>query len=264
MTPNKSIKTPLRYPGGKSRLVKQILAMAPGQYSEYREPFLGGGSVLFALQDKKVIKRAGDSFEPLYNFWKCAKEQPGAVLASIITLKERYPVGKELWSACRLMQENAGNLEIRAACYFILNRITFSGLTLSGGYSQASFESRFKQSHIDRLSDSRNVLFDVMLTNSDYMELLHKPGNDVWIFLDPPYDIKSDNLYGKAGDGHKGFDHVKFAEECKKCKHKWLVTYNDNENIRELFKWANIKEVHVKYSMNSTAKNKVELFITNY
>jgi len=265
---NKSIKTPLRYPGGKSRLVKQILAMAPEEYSEYREPFLGGGSVLFAVHNSKpsIVKKAGDSFQPLYTFWNACKTEPKELYHQVFFGKKLL-IGKYLWERCKKtvsdMSPEMRDVD-RAAAYFTLNRITFSGLTLSGGYSKASHASRFNISHIDRLNDAHAVMKDVDLRHADYTELLHEPGNNVWIFLDPPYDIKSDNLYGKAGDGHKGFDHVKFAEECRKCKHKWLVTYNDNENIRELFKWANIKEVPVKYSMNSTAKNKVELFITNY
>ena len=65
---------------------------------------------------------------------------------------------------------------------------------------------------------------------------------------------------------HKGFDHVQFAENCKNSKHKMLITYNDNEHIRELFNFAKIHEVDVTYSMNK-GKNlsKKELFISiNY
>lgn len=259
-------KTPLRYPGGKSRLVKPILKMAPDAFTEYREPFLGGGSVLFALQDHELqARKAGDLFEPLFNFWDCVKESRTAVLVVVNYLKIKYPNGRDLFEHCKEDIFTTEDKFVKAACYFILNRITYSGLTLSGGYSQASFDSRFNPSHIQRLHDSQSVIRHVELYHKDYKTLLHESSdNDVWIFLDPPYDIKSDNLYGSRGNTHKGFDHVEFAEECKKSPYKWLVTYNDNENIRKLFKWANIYEHKVKYSMNSKPKEKVELFITNY
>jgi len=262
-----SIKSPLRYPGGKARLVKQILAMAPEDYSEYREPFLGGGSVLFAVHNSKpdILKRAGDSFEPLYNFWEWMKDTPEEVGLNISYIKKHHKE-KKLWEHCKeKVVSDVRDGSYKAACYFILNRITYSGLTLSGGYSKEAHETRFRDTHIARLKDANQVLQNVDLRNSDYTELLHEPGDNVWIYLDPPYDIKSDNLYGKSGASHKGFDHVRFAEECKKCKHKWLITYNDNEKIRDLYSsWANIVEVPVKYSMNSKAKVTKELFITNY
>lgn len=266
MTKKISIKSPLRYPGGKARLVKQILAMAPSDYSEYREPFLGGGSVLFGVHSDKpeILKRVGDSFEPLYMFWVCMKDCPEVVLEDMAYMRKWYKE-KKLWEHCReKVCDDINDGCYRAACYFILNRITFSGLTLSGGYSQASYESRFNETHINRLKETTKVLKKVKVFHEDYTHLLSLPGDNVWIYLDPPYDIKSDNLYGSAGKSHKGFDHVKFADDCKSCKHKWLITYNDSEKIRELFKWANIVEVPVKYSMNSKAKVTKELFITNY
>lgn len=264
-----SIKSPLRYPGGKARLAKKILAMAPEGYSEYREPFLGGGSVLFAVHSLKpdIAKKAGDSFQPLYNFWHMCKTEPKELYHQVWVGKQII-IGKSLWEKCRkwVFDTSTDIRDVdRAAAYFMLNRITFSGLTLSGGYSKEAHETRFRDTHIARLKDANQVLQNVDLRHSDYTELLHEPGDNVWIYLDPPYDIKSDNLYGNAGASHKGFDHVKFAEECKKCKHKWLITYNDNQKIRDLYSsWANITEVDVKYSMNSTAKVTKELFITNY
>ena len=266
-----SIKSPLRYPGGKARLVKQILAMAPEDYSEYREPFLGGGSVLFAVHNSKpdILKRAGDSFEPLYEFWNCCKTDFYRFERQV-KLAKKTLTGKDCFEQSRRVFFDPSRSSVlapfmKAAAYFVLNRITFSGLTLSGGYSKEAHETRFRDTHIARLKDANQVLQNVDLRNSDYTELLHEPGDNVWIYLDPPYDIKSDNLYGKSGASHKGFDHVRFAEECKSCKHKWLITYNDNEKIRDLYSsWANIVEVPVKYSMNSKAKVTKELFITNY
>ncbi|MYF99993.1 DNA adenine methylase [Candidatus Poribacteria bacterium] len=46
----KNAKSPLRYPGGKSRAIKQILPHIPTEIGEFREPFVGGGSVFFSLR----------------------------------------------------------------------------------------------------------------------------------------------------------------------------------------------------------------------
>ena len=61
---------------------------------------------------------------------------------------------------------------------------------------------------------------------------------------------------------HTSFDHQRFAENMKKCKHLWLITYDDCEEIRKLFSFAYIYPWEIQYGM--TAKKGKELFITNY
>ena len=81
----KSLKTPLRYPGGKSRATKYIIPRFPQGLSDYREPFLGGGSV--AIEVTKRFPSAkiwvNDLYEPLYNFWK-QLQQNGNEVANIL------------------------------------------------------------------------------------------------------------------------------------------------------------------------------------
>jgi DNA adenine methylase len=260
-------KSPLRYPGGKTRLVKKIAPYIPKSFTEYREPFLGGGSMLFYITNNHPLctKKVSDNFSELYNFWIRAKVNNDVLVDIVRQLKTQHQNGKALHAdAKNRLSVDGYSHTCRAACFFILNRISFSGLTLSGGYSQAAYESRFKESHIKRLEEMEQALENVEILSSSYESLLSEPGNNVWVFLDPPYDIKTDNLYGKRGNQHKGFDHVKFADSCKKSPHRWLITYNDNERIRELFSWAHIYELPVTYNMNSNNKKTNELIITNY
>jgi DNA adenine methylase len=99
--------------------------------------------------------------------------------------------------------------------------------------------------------------------------VLFHNGEDVFIFLDPPYwKAAESKLYGVRGELHTAFDHVQFAENMKKCSHKWLITYDDSPVIRELFDFAEIQEWTLQYGMNnyrqgSAAKGR-ELFIKNY
>lgn len=258
------MKSPLRYPGGKSRLLKEILKYVPSETQDYREPFLGGGSVLFHLMEAHPTWNfhAGDNFSLLFKFYWQLQNNPEQLYRAIKNLKATW-TGKELFERSRELLV-AGNDAHRAAAFYILNRITFSGLTLSGGYSQAAYEGRFKDAHIEKLRALGTKMENLNLYQDSYEKLMFMPGQDVWLFLDPPYDIKSSNLYGISGNQHKGFDHSAFAEDCKRCRHKFLLTYNSNEHIKNLFKWANIQEVEVIYNMNSSGKKKTELFITNY
>ena len=96
-----------------------------------------------------------------------------------------------------------------------------------------------------------------------FLWLLFEEGEDVFIFLDPPYySTTNSKLYGKRGHLHTGFDHKGFAENIKKCKHLWLITYDDCEEVRRLFSFAYIHSWQLQYGM--TAKKGKELLITNY
>ena len=75
-------------------------------------------------------------------------------------------------------------------------------------------------------------------------------------------------MYGKKGDLHIGFDHQRLAQILKQCPHNWLITYDDCQEIRENFQWANIIEWELQYGMNNYKQKKAEkgqeLFISNY
>jgi len=157
----------------------------------------------------------------------------------------------------------------KAAAFFIFNRITFSGTTLSGGYSEGAFKDIFTESSIKRLNDLAKVINGTAITNLDYEELTRKDGENVFIFLDPPYySATKSALYGKNGNLHKSFDHKRFAENMKLCTHNWLITYDDSEFIRDLFSFARIIPWNLKYGMrnvtDSSDQNGNELFISNY
>ena len=95
-----------------------------------------------------------------------------------------------------------------ASAFFIFNRITFSGTTESGRFSNQAFKERFTVSSIQRLKQLAKVLPNTKITNLDYQEVVEKEGDNVFLFLDPPYfSATKSALYGKNGNLHKQFDH---------------------------------------------------------
>jgi DNA adenine methylase len=263
------IKSPLRYPGGKSRAVETIAKLLP-DFDEFREPFLGGGSVFVYVKQRFPDKKywINDLYSELYKFWEMAQKDIEALVAQVYEWKEKYHIGKELYQFLNENHKKFNDLE-RAAAFFIYNRITFSGTTLSGGYSEGAFTGRFTESSIQRLNDLRKVINGSTITNYDYEEVVQKEGENVFIFLDPPYySATKSALYGKNGNLHKSFDHVRFAETMKKCPHKWLITYDDSEYIRNLFSFAHIQSWNLTYGMRNVTENSdqngKELFISNY
>ncbi len=280
------IKSPLRYPGGKSRAVKRILPLII-EYDEYREPMVGGGAVFFALKQKNPNKKywINDINKDLCLFWKACKKQPKELIATIIKFRNMFAKskkpkdeeGKELYKYLMSNNEDLTKLE-RAARFFILNRITFSGLIDSGGYSGEAYRKRFTESSIERVRKAATLLQDVKITNMDYKKLVNRDGKKVFLFLDPPYmDNAEAKLYGEKGRLHEHFRHKRFAENMEKCKHKYLITYDDCSGVRRLYTFANAIELHIKgwrlqYGTNNGAENKEnktasigkELFIFNY
>ncbi|MDI6738168.1 MAG: DNA adenine methylase [Nanoarchaeota archaeon] len=261
------IKSPLRYPGGKSRALKQILPLVP-DFDEFREPMVGGGSVFFALKqlNQQKIFWINDVNIQLFSFWKYCQMEVYNLTNNIINFKSKFRSGKELHSF--LLTKEMSELD-SATRFFILNRITFSGLAESGGYSEGAFKARFTDSSIKRLELANSILADTKITCEDYEKVVNSEGKKVFIFLDPPYySTMKSRLYGKEGVLHFTFDHKRFAKVMRTCNHKWLITYDDSPEIRRLFSFANIYEWELQYGMNNykqkTAAKGKELFISNY
>jgi DNA adenine methylase len=264
------IKSPLRYPGGKSKAVKIIAPLIESTFSEFREPFLGGGSVFLFLKQNYPERSywINDLYYELYCFWNECQENLSQVISQISHWRDSYMNGKELHSFLTNNISTFNSLQ-KASAFFVLNRITFSGTSESGGFSQQAFEKRFTQSSIFRLQNLQYVLNDTRITNLDYKDVVTTEGNNVFIFLDPPYFSSTKSaLYGKNGNMHKFFDHEEFAHVMRHCPHNWLITYDDSEYIRSLFSFANLVSWDLNYGMRNVNQqgNNIgkELFISNY
>lgn len=264
-------KSPLRYPGGKSRAIQQMKSLLPKDFKEYREPFVGGGSFFIYL--KQVFPELkiwiNDLNPELYFFWKYAQIDSEKLAKEVLKVKTDRADGQVLFNELvNVKIETLTEFE-RAVRFFVLNRITFSGVVESGGYSQLAFTGRFTDSSIERVSKLGKLLEGIKVTFLDYGEVLSSGGKEVFTFLDPPYfKATKSKLYGKNGILHTGFNHDQFAEEMKRCNHSWLITYDDSPEIRKNFEFANIYNWELQYGMNNYKQGKAEkgseLFISNY
>jgi DNA adenine methylase len=262
------IRSPLRYPGGKQRALTRILERFPPFFSEFREPFVGGGSVFIAVRQQYPEARVwiNDLNADLYAFWVTARDELTRLVDELRRIRTATRDGRGLYEALRSSQPTSA-LE-RAVRFFVLNRVTFSGTTDSGGYSSAAFQTRFTGSSLDRLERLDGVLDGVRITNLDYAQVVGAAGEDAFVFLDPPYlSATHSRLYGRSGDLHLGFDHAAFARALQVCAHPWLVTYDDSLEIRRLFDFAQLEAWQLQYGMNNVGQGGAakgnELFIRN-
>ena len=278
----KSLKTPLRYPGGKSRAVVKLLQYLPdlSQVKEFREPFLGGGSVSLEITKRypNIEIWVNDLYEPLYNFW-CELQHNGKDLQErLLELKDEYPdppEGVQKYAAKKLFDDakfllNDHNQPAfdRAAYFYVVNKCSFSGLTESSSFSKQASVQNFSASGIGRLEEYSELIQNWTITNLSYERMLSDEKN-VFTYLDPPYDIK-DNLYGKKGGMHKKFDHDMFATECDNWTSPMLISYNSDQIVKDRFKEWTVAEFAHTYTMrsvgcyNTDQAERKELVLTNY
>ena len=138
--------------------------------------------------------------------------------------------------------------------YFIINRCSFSGSTLSGGFSLEASKKRFTKSSINRIQELNLTNYDIY--NLDFEEFINNNQDEKnLIFLDPPYYLeKSSTLYGNNGDMHDSFDHDKLYNILLKNKN-WFITYNNCDYIKKLYKNFKIIETNWSYGMNKSKKS---------
>lgn len=146
------MKTPLRYPGGKTRAVKTLVNYIPEDCKKLCSPFLGGGSFELALAEKGIKVYAYDAFYPLYNFWNHLLTNKDELVGCV---RDVHPLTKERFKEFRkeLKDYESGSDVKMAAAYFAINRSSFSGATLSGGFSQQAADGRFNENSIKRLEN---------------------------------------------------------------------------------------------------------------
>ena len=265
------IKSPLRYPGGKSRAITEIAARFPQSLSEYREPLVGGGSVFCYVRQRypDVNCWINDLNYDLVCFWKAVQNDSETFVSELYRVRDIETDGLALFRKLRSMdKERLSDFE-RAIRFFVLSRITFSGTIESGGYSPSAFTKRFTHSAIQRVASLAPLLRGVRVTYGDYEPLLTEPGENVFVFLDPPYEVAvKSRLYGEKGRLHTGFDSERFAHYVKECPHNWLVTQDDTSIVRSRFAGYELHDWQLKYSMNNYkqagATIGAELMISNY
>ena len=274
----KSLKTPLRYPGGKSRATKYLIPRMPKDITEYREPFIGGGSVAIAFtkENPDIPVWVNDLYEPLVNFWQQLQMFGYDLKSELVDCKLAYntpELARELFlkSKEHINDKTQSNFN-RAVAFYVVNKCSFSGLTESSSFSPQASVSNFSMNGIQKLYDYCELIKNWKITCGAYWDMMmtSAPVGTFW-FLDPPYDIK-DNLYGKKGALHKGFNHEEFHGWMTQgnVKDRWMITYNTNPTLVDWYKDYNQTKWDLTYTMRSVGdymneqKDRAELLITNY
>lgn len=268
------VYSPLRYPGGKTKIYKkiqQIIVANNFEDYEYIEPFAGGFGVGLALLQNGIIKKAvlNDLDSHLYNFWYAALNFPDELIRLIhktsITIQEREKQRK-------IYNDSKADILEDGFATLFLNRSNYSGVLFAGPIGgknqtgQYTVDCRFnKENIIERIQDVSKLKNKIKLRHYDAAELIKRESRSKSekkiFYIDPPYVIKGKSLYGTY---YTEKDHINLENVIKKFlpAYPWLITYDNCGLVKDIYKDYLMRE----YIMYHSARNRVngtEVVITN-
>ena len=254
------MKPPISRMGGKSKLRKIITEKIPKDHICYVEPFFGAGWVYFAKEESKV-EVINDKDRELINLFRMIKEHPGEV--------ERL-LDFEFISRDKFREYKAVDLENlteiqRAVRFLYIISNSFASRGVSFGYTAMGKPCQKIYDVQNELMLLRDRLKNTIVENKDAIEIIKKYDRPTtFYFCDPPY-------LGTSGYGAEAKftleDHIRLRDTLSNISGKFLLTINDCEEIRKLYKDFHIQEVMVHYSVSrqqAARKEYGELMITNY
>lgn len=271
-----SINNPLRYPGAKSKLVPYIEKLIKSEGltgCTLYEPYAGSAAVTFALLDSGTISKAIiNELDPLiYCFWISVMEHT----EDLIQLIQNTEISLDNWVLLSQYRdvnyiENRSTLEIGFAGLF-LNRTSFSGILKAGplgGFEQKSrykIDCRFnKERVIESIRLLSNFRNKIEIYNMDAVDFLkqktkYKRNSKTFVYIDPPYYEKGPSLYRYYYNQQMHKDLSRFI---KKKSYPWLISYDNSDDIKKLYRNSKQQHIYLDYSVNSHIKGK-ELLVSN-
>ena len=255
------VKTCLRYPGGKFYGLKSILPHLKINHKEYRETMIGGGSV-FLAKDHVDCNWINDIDSELINFYKIiqnddTKKELYSLLENQIASKERHKEIKE---------QNSKNKIEQAFKYFYLNRTSFSGIMVKPrwGYRIGSSVTPDRWTKI--IEPVSQKLKNIKITNMDFKKIIETKtkfsNKDVLLYIDPPYFDASKNIYNNQFTAK---DHLELSKILKKSKFKFVLSYDNFDEVVKMYDWANIHKTDWTYFMSENRRQVGrELIISNF
>jgi DNA adenine methylase len=259
------VAQPFRYPGGKFYALGILEPFwANVHHSEYREPFVGGGSVFFH-KPKVSTNWLNDLDTELITGYEVMSDP--FMRQQLVDRLSIEVASKERWREMFEFQPK-NKLDI-AYKYYYLNRTSFSGKMISPGWGYRPKRSLPPERWSERIIPCGRKLEGVKLTAVDFEEVILSGGSEqVLMFVDPPYFNPPKKKHYRNGFDLQ--DHLRLAKTLKETSHKFFLTYDNVPQIKELYSWANVHEVNFFYRVeNSAIQNGLrrvgfELVITNY
>ncbi len=275
-----ALKPFVKWAGGKTQIIQEILKLIPNSYSTYFEPFLGGGALLFQLKPIKAI--VSDYNLELITAYRCFKDDKDYRLMIDEILYHQKNHNEEYYYQVREMDREPGFHDLpnykRAARMIYLNKSCFNGLyrVNSKGYFNVPSGkyvsvNAYDESLYNNLSTYLS-LETISILNADFEEAVSSATKGDFVYFDPPYDTFEDknnfttytkNVFGKE-------EQRRLSSVFKDLDNRGVKVMLSNHNtdfIRELYSQFNIRVINARRSINSLSSgrgNVEEVIITNY
>lgn len=261
--------SPLRYPGGKASLYPLFLSIVRANHlseRRYVEPYSGGCGLGLSLLTSGVMTRLhiNDVDRSIWSFWNAVLNHTDDLIALI----ERTPVTVEEWRRQRVVQTNKEEAEAFELGFstFFLNRTNRSGIIHSGGMigglkqnGAYKIDCRFNKIElIRRISRIAKYKGSISLSAIDGNQLVQEGCSRSVFYVDPPYYDKGSTLYMNA---YHGSDHEQLAETLQNAHMPWILTYDDVQGIRNLYKQNACYDLEISYSVQKKRKGKELLIV---
>ena len=266
------VKPILKYRGGKSKEIKEIINFMPNFKGRYIEPFFGGGSLFFYLEPENSI--INDLNESLIKFYKEISVNYEKVKTELTDLEKKYLQNRKVFENAkskspdkRVLDPNEElyylirdmyNGEIKskysyATLYYFINKTSYSGMIRYN--SQGKFNvpyGRYKNFNTQLLTvEHSDLLSKSCIFQKDYIEIFKMAKEDDFIFLDPPYDcVFSDYGNPDMKDGFGDERHIKLANDFKNLKCKALMVIGKTDLTLSLYGDMIVHEYDKSYAVN--------------
>ena len=240
-----SIKTPLRYVGGKSKVARFLYSYMPAGVTEMVSPFIGGGGFELFIAGQDIRVHGYDNFPPLVNFWHHMLTQPSAMVDGIKKYIPPHEHARELYDS----YYDIPALLDQAVAYWALNKGSFSAMTLSsrGAHIPRTAHKHCKVSHFENFRNFQSPCLSVGC--ADFRESLARHP-DTFAYCDPPY-VDGERYYGDGNSGR--FPHEALSDILKRRAGDFMLSYNDNQLIRDLYPASEFRYITPQwtYSINN-------------
>lgn len=262
----------VKWAGGKTKLVPELIARLPERFEHYHEPFVGSGALFWALAARRRLKKnyvsLSDTCEPLVRTWRGLKNDVDSVVAKL----RSYKVTEEQFYLVRDIDPATLEDDAELAAWFIyLNKTDFNGLyrVNKAGKFNVPWGRWEQYGTTPTVCDEPNLRacaevlerLRVSITERSFENVLHyaRPGD--LMYADPPYlptSLTSDfTAYTPGGFGYAS--HVKLRDVARELKERGvhvMISNSDVPLVRELYEsWRGfiIDVVEAPRAINSKA-----------
>ena len=283
------MKPIVKYRGGKSKEIPQILPYIPQFTGRYIEPFFGGGALFFYLEPHNAIINDINSnlitfYEDVkYNYSQIKEElseietiykKNRAAFDEIKALKPNDRIddaNEKLYYKIRDMYNGLSDREFSfGTIYYFINKTAYSGMIRynSNGHFNVPY-GRYKNFNTSLLTEAHHKLLEnAEIFNQSYEDIFAMAEEKDFIFLDPPYDcVFSDYGNKSMKDGFGEERHRKLAEDFRKLKCKALMVIGKTQLTEELYGDLVVAEYEKSYAVNIRNRFKSEsqhILVANY